>query len=91
MRLELDDGEAEAIALASELSAVLLIDEADGRAAAFALGVRVTGVVGILLAAKTSLLVPAVRPLLNQLRADGRFFLSDKFYLHALKLAGEQE
>ena len=44
----LDSGEAEAIALATELDALVLLDERDGRRAAVRLGLRVAGTVGIL-------------------------------------------
>ena len=45
---ELDAGEAEAVALAVELGATLLIDETDGRATAAAAQVPFIGVLGIL-------------------------------------------
>lgn len=49
----LDRGEAEAIALAMEVQADwTLLDERDGRRVAKSLGLRVTGVLGILLRAK---------------------------------------
>ncbi len=49
----LDRGEAEAIALALELQADwTLLDERDGRKVAKSLGLKVTGVLGILLRAK---------------------------------------
>ena len=49
----LDRGEAEAIALAVELQADwMLLDERDGRKVAKSLGLKVTGVLGILLRAK---------------------------------------
>jgi uncharacterized protein len=49
----LDKGEAEAIALAMEMQADwTLLDERDGRKVAKSLGLRVTGVLGILLRAK---------------------------------------
>lgn len=49
----LDQGEAEAIALALELLADwTLLDERDGRKVAKSLGLKVTGVLGILLRAK---------------------------------------
>ena len=47
----LDDGEREAIHLAREIGAdLLLMDDAQGRAAASELGLRVVGVVGVLVA-----------------------------------------
>lgn len=51
----LDKGEAEAIALAMALEADwTLLDERDGRKVAKSLGLRVTGVLGVLLRAKQS-------------------------------------
>lgn len=53
LQRDLDRGEAEAIALALEMKAdILLIDEKEGRRAAERLGLRVTGVVGLLVEAK---------------------------------------
>lgn len=50
LRAELDEGEAEAIALAYEMSAdVVLLDERDARRAAIRMGLKVLGTVGILL------------------------------------------
>ena len=49
LEASLDPGEAEAIALALELSAgLILLDERDGRAAAEHAGLRVTGVLGLM-------------------------------------------
>jgi predicted nucleic acid-binding protein len=48
LRASLDAGEAEAIALALELSAdLILLDEKDGRSVAARAGLRVTGVLGV--------------------------------------------
>jgi len=50
LKISLDDGEAEAIALAKEISAdLLLMDDGDGRSIAGSVGISFTGTVGILL------------------------------------------
>ena len=86
----LDTGEAAAIALAESLGDVrLLIDEARGRSVAEALGFRVTGTAGVLLAAKAAGLIPAVKPLLDELRGEHAFHLSDALYRAVLDRAGE--
>ena len=59
LQSNLDAGEAEAITLALELSADrLLIDERRGRAIALQSGLKVTGLLGIVIAAKQQGLVP---------------------------------
>ena len=91
-RLEttLDPGEAEAIALAIELQAdVVLLDEADGRSAAESAGLRVTGVLGVLLQAKKKGEIQLVRPELEALRSRARFFVSPRLQENVLKVAGE--
>jgi predicted nucleic acid-binding protein len=90
LALRVDAGEAEAIALALELRAdLLLMDEAAGRAAARELGLRVTGVAGILLAAKRRGLLPAVKPVLDELRANEAYRLAEGAYRRTLRAAGE--
>ena len=55
LRLELDAGEAETIALALEMQAdLVLMDEQDGRRAAEYLGLPVMGVVGLLVRSRTT-------------------------------------
>ena len=60
MQPSLDIGEAEAITLAAELGALLLIDEIDGRAAAAAAGIPFVGVLGVLARAKRERVKPTV-------------------------------
>jgi predicted nucleic acid-binding protein len=86
----LDRGEAEAIALALEISAnLVLLDERDGRSAAERAGLRVTGVPGVLLRSKLNGHISAVKPEIDALRSRARFFLSSDVERKVLDLAGE--
>ncbi len=70
----IDLGEAEAIVLALELEAeLLLMDERRGRAVATAYGLSVTGLLGILLQAKRNGFIPLVKPVLDQLIKEADF------------------
>ena len=89
--LELDLGEAESIALAVETSAgLILLDERLGRHAAARLGLTVIGTLGVLVAAKDRVLITAVRPLLDALRVQAGFWISDELYSAVLNVAGER-
>ena len=89
LETNLDAGETEAIALAVELNAYrLIIDERQGRKKAIELGLRVTGLLGILLAAKQLGLIPTIRPLLDDLIANG-FWIRQQLYAEILQLSGE--
>jgi len=89
LSVHLGMGEAEAIALASELpGAVLIMDDAEGRRAAQRLGVRVTGVLGVLIKAKVRGIIPAIAPILDQLVAEG-FWLSEAMRRSVLDAVGE--
>lgn len=87
----LDRGEADAIQLARDLPAdLLLIDEARGRKIAQRLGLRITGVVGVLVEARRRGLIPSLAAPLARLKAMD-FWLSDQLVREALRLAGEEE
>jgi uncharacterized protein len=86
----LDPGEANAIVLALELKATqLLIDERLGRVEAKRQGLRITGILGVLLAAKRQGLILAVRPILDRLIGGANFRISNQLYDEILTLAGE--
>jgi hypothetical protein len=88
----LDRGEAETIALALEVEAdLVLLDEREGRRAAQRFGLRVLGVMGILLDAKSHGAIKAVRPHLDALRQTAGFYLADAVYDSVLLLAGEMD
>jgi hypothetical protein len=86
----LDLGEAESIVLALEQNAdLILLDEKEGRRAAQRQGLRVLGVVGVLLAAKESHHIQQISPLLDALRQTAGFYLRDDLYDAILHQAGE--
>lgn len=86
---QLGPGESEALALAVDLSAdLILLDEKDARAAALDLGIRLTGICGVLIRAKAKAELDRVAPELDRLRAFG-FYLSEATRRHVLELAGE--
>jgi predicted nucleic acid-binding protein len=90
LRAELDPGEAEAIALAADGKAkLLLIDEAKGRAFARRLALRVVGSVGVCVLAKERGLIATARPLLEDLRRRGGLWLSDALLREELTRVGE--
>ncbi len=92
LRRDLDRGEAETIALALELGAdLVLLDEREGRHAAQRLELRVAGVVGLLLEAKSQGAVDAIRPHLDALRREAGFYLTEDVYHSAITLAGEND
>jgi hypothetical protein len=87
--LDLDKGEAEAIVLAAEIGAGLIIlDETLGRFHAKHAGLVVTGILGILLKAKQLGYIKELKPLLLELRLKG-VWLGDSIIEQILRIANE--
>ncbi len=89
LREELDPGECEAIVLAGELgAALLLVDERAAIHRARAVGLQAVGTLGVLLMAKDRGLLNLVKPSLDDLRRTG-FHMSEILYRRVLYSAGE--
>ena len=87
---ELDIGEAEAIALAVEIQAdQILIDERRGRLIANRLNLRYTGILGVLVEAKSQCLIAEVKPLLNALVNEAGFWIAESLRNSILQLVDE--
>ena len=92
LQQDLDSGESEAIALALEIKAeLLLMDEHMGRQTARYFGLHYTGLIGILIEAKHKRIIRAVKPILTALRDIAGFHVSNALYLRVLQDEGEME
>ncbi len=67
---------------------LVLMDERAGRAVAESRGIAVRGTLGVLVQARTTGALPALRPVLNALAAEG-FRLSPLLVAEALRRVGE--
>ncbi len=88
LKVTVDEGEAEAIALAVEKQWRIVLDDLEARDLAKDMGLRVIGTVGILVRAKSFGLLPWIRPVLNELTEKG-FRLSEDLKRKVLSMAGE--
>jgi predicted nucleic acid-binding protein len=86
LRRELDKGESETIALALQAQADwTLLDEKEGRRVAKSLGLRVTGVLGILLCARREGKLEHFEKVLEDLRGKAGFHIRDDLLKDVLK------
>lgn len=88
LKLVVDDGEAEAIALAYEKGWRIILDDRHARNVATRLGVAMIGTVGILVKAKQQGHIAAIKPLIEQLEMQN-FYISKALKQEALRLANE--
>lgn len=91
LRLELDAGEAEAIALAIERSEEqILIDEREGRQKAKALGLTPVGILGVLLQARQDMVIDSISDAIQALQQQAGFRLAPDLVSQILQAVGEQ-
>lgn len=87
---ELDLGEAEAIALAKERKAdLLLMDELEGRRVARREGVRYVGLLGVLIQARQLGKIASLRQVITDLETIAGFHLSEEIKAAAFTKVGE--
>jgi predicted nucleic acid-binding protein len=69
LSLQVDKGEASAIALALEIpNSVIILDDLQARRLAEQLGSSVTGTLGIIVKAKLDGIIPSVKPIIDQIK-----------------------
>ena len=87
--LELNQGEASAIALSLDIdNSMLIIDELKGRKIAEKLGLRYSGTFGLILKAKQLGVINSVKPILNKIRSTN-FRFNEQLFETVLEQAGE--
>ena len=86
----LGKGETEAIQLAKEMGAEILItDDRRARTAAIGLGLKCTGLLGLLVHAKQRNLLSSVSATIDVLEKKGGLYLSQAVKAEAARIAGE--
>ncbi len=86
----LDEGEVQAIAVALEVAADrILVDDLEARVEARRLGLRVLGLLGVLVMAKLGGLLSSVRDVIEELQAKTSFRMSTEIIDEVLRKAGE--
>lgn len=88
LKILVDEGEAEAIALAYQRRLQIILDDRQARAVARNMKISIIGTVGVLVKAKQAGLITALKPLLDDLELNG-FYLTEALKVEALKLVGE--
>lgn len=88
LKLSVDDGEAEAIALALEKNCKIILDDKQARSVAKKLGLEIVGTVGMFIRAKQNGLIDSLKAILEDLEDNG-FRMSENLKAEALKIIGE--
>ena len=91
LRADLDKGEAEALALALQVKAEwVILDEREGRRVAKSLGLKVIGVLGVLLRAQREGRLQSLKSAMDDLRKKAGFHIASELYSYVLKKGGEK-
>jgi predicted nucleic acid-binding protein len=89
LEMQVDAGEASAIALALEMAdTTLILDDWKARKVAERLGLSVTGTLGVIIKAKNSGLIPSIKTILDKMRKTN-FRISEELEQIALIEANE--
>ena len=89
LEMDLDKGEASAIALLLDMDdAIMIIDDLKGRKIAERLNLRYSGTFGLILKAKQIGIINSVKPILDKIKKTN-FRFSDKLFDLVIKQAGE--
>ncbi len=91
LELQIDSGEASALALAMEMSdCTVIIDDYKARKIATVLGINYTGTIGVIVRAKLKGEIASIKPLLEKIKQTN-FRFSVELEIQALKEAKELE
>lgn len=89
LELQIDKGEASAIALAMETpNSIMILDDIKARKIATQLGLVYTGTIGVIVKAKLRGIIPSIKPLLEKIKQTN-FRLTEELEILALKLSKE--
>jgi predicted nucleic acid-binding protein len=89
LELQVDKGEASALALALETpDSTIILDDYRARKVAEKLKINYTGTIGVIIRAKIKGIIPSIKPLLSKIKQTD-FRLTNEVEQQALKEAGE--
>jgi hypothetical protein len=89
---DLDRGEAEAIALAMQVNAEwILMDERDGRKVARSMGLKVVGLLGVLLKARREGRLRSLSQAMDRLREKAGFYVRADLYSAIIREGDEEK
>jgi len=89
LELQVDKGEASAIALALESpETIIILDDLQARRLAEQLGISITGTLGVIVKAKLNGIIPSIKPILTKIKQTD-FRISAALEILALKNAEE--